>query len=492
MRSAGKRWSTFFCEKGFDARIKATEVAAKRVIVQKKSEGTRRKKTGLEIERSVFLKDYKDRKDLIKKAKFYPINVRDQTTGRMKMIMVTRIFDQKEGVTAFEDYQDSGVESQNMLANGQIILTEGQQDAAMDAAVAMINGEGRGGGAVSLTAADFGDAGPSSASGPSASMTVVSPRRPAQPNPVEPQKTGAISSDEEDTPLGQSLRTHRQADGQPVKAKAKTAPKKQKGIAGAGGKPTTGSAGGGGSSGGSGVGATDKTVRELLAEVEAAKVALKSAKSLDEIKEELLASLVGRLNTKKGQLNKKMVKDKGKETIDLLDDVNTAKGQLAAIVEVHKAATKFEKTRTRKCATTVGDKVHAMRAAGVTIDMLPTCLNACSTYSRVFTSSCDQKWLDCIQGCSTYEVKFELGNDVTSQQLGQIQRQAATLVLCELVRWQAEQKHITCNLVKQKIADTCELLGAGADATDLLNEMVMSVKHLMKDSSEPEDVRKAP
>ena len=109
------------CEKGFDARVKATEVAAKRVIVQNKSEGTRRKKTGLEIERSVFLKDYKDKKDLIKKAKFYPINVRDQTTGRMKMIMVTRIFDQKEGVTAFEDYQDSGVESQNMLDNGQII-----------------------------------------------------------------------------------------------------------------------------------------------------------------------------------------------------------------------------------------------------------------------------------------------------------------------------------------------------------------------------------
>ena len=196
-----------FCEKGFDARIKATEVAAKRVIVQNKSEGTRRKKTGLEIERSVFLKDYKDRKDLIKKAKFYPINVRDETTGRMKMIMVTRIFDQKEGVTAFEDYQDSGVESQNMLDNGQIILTEGQQDAAMDDAVAMINDEERGGGgAVSLTAADFGDAGPSSASGPSA----PSPQKPAQPNPAEPQNTEAISSDEEDTPAEKSLRTHRQ------------------------------------------------------------------------------------------------------------------------------------------------------------------------------------------------------------------------------------------------------------------------------------------
>ena len=115
-----------FCEKGFDARVRATEIHAKRVIVQTKSEGTRRKKTGLEIERSVILKDYKDRKYLIEKAKLHPINVRDQVTGRMKMIMVTRIFDQKEGVTAFEDYEDTGVESQNTIDNGQFILTEGQ------------------------------------------------------------------------------------------------------------------------------------------------------------------------------------------------------------------------------------------------------------------------------------------------------------------------------------------------------------------------------
>ena len=33
-----------FCEKGFDARIKATEVAAKRVIVQKKNRGHQEEK----------------------------------------------------------------------------------------------------------------------------------------------------------------------------------------------------------------------------------------------------------------------------------------------------------------------------------------------------------------------------------------------------------------------------------------------------------------
>ena len=125
---------------------------------------------------------------------------------------------------------------------------------------------------------------------------------------------------------------------------------------------------------------------------------LKSAKSLDAIKEELLSSLAARLNTKKTALSNRLLKDKSKEVIGMLEDINTARAHRTAFVDVYKAVTMFEKKRTRKQATAVGDKIHSMRAAGVTIDMLPTCLNAFSTYSRVFTSSCDQKWQESIRG----------------------------------------------------------------------------------------------
>ena len=487
-----------FCDRGSpDAKVRATEIHAKRVVVQKSSEGTRRKKTYVEVEKAQFLKDFKDRKDLIKKAKFYPVRTRDKVTGRMKMIMVTKINDQKEGYTVVEDYEDNSVQSMNVIDDGKFILTEGQQDAAVSDAVAMIVEDERGGGAVGLTVEDVGVAGSSigsslAASRPSASAEVPSPQRPTQPVVVSPQKptaTAESSSEDEETPLDQKLRSHRQPDGQPAKAKAKGQSKKPGQRHVAGGKPGIGSAGSGGSGGGGG--ATDKSVRELLEEVDAAKAALKQAASLNEIKDELLSSLVGRLNTKKGQIAKRVGKDKSKQLVDLLDEVNTAKSHLAAIVEVFKAAQTFEKKRTRKAATTVGDKIHFMRSAGVTIDMLPICLSALSTYCRVFTSSCDQKWSDCSTGCLSHEISFELGGAVGVQDLGPIQRQAATLFLCELVRWQSEQKMITGTVVKQKLSDICEEMGKGAAATDLLTEMVMSVTCLMKDCSEAGDVRKA-
>ena len=101
-----------------------------------------------------------------------------------------------------------------------------------------------------------------------------------------------------------------------MKERPGPSPKKAKAQVGKGGKGASkgpvsvgGSGGGGGPSGG------DKSVVQLLAEVERAFQEAKEKKSLDDISQEALASLVSRLQAKKNQLAKKMSKRAGDNDI---------------------------------------------------------------------------------------------------------------------------------------------------------------------------------
>ena len=75
--------------------------------------------------------------------------------------------------------------------------------------------------------------------------------------------------------------------------------------------------------------------------------------------------------------------------------------------------------------------------------------------------------------------------------LGEIQMQAATLFLCEFVRWHSEQKMAAESLVRFKLAEYSEKLGRTDDATETLAQMVMSIACVMKDGSAAGDLRQA-
>ena len=59
----------------------------------------KRAKTGLEYEKSVFLEEFKDRPDLIKRAKYFTARVKDPATGRFIVEQHTRVYEQKKGVS---------------------------------------------------------------------------------------------------------------------------------------------------------------------------------------------------------------------------------------------------------------------------------------------------------------------------------------------------------------------------------------------------------
>ena len=98
--------------------------------------------------------------------------------------------------------------------------------------------------------------------------------------------------------------------------------------------------------------------------------------------------------------------------VSTVDDISARKSRLQCILDVHKAATLFDKKRTRKDASAVSDKVLAMRGAGVTSDMVPACLASCGIYASVFIVAVDKKLKDAARYRSMCGIAFEIGEDV--------------------------------------------------------------------------------
>ena len=93
-----------------------------------------------------------------------------------------------------------------------------------------------------------------------------------------------------------------------------------------------------------------------------------------------------------------MSKDKGTQSVNMIDDINTHKNRLQHIVDLFKAASLFDKKRNRKSAIAIGDKVRAMRSGGVSGEMLPPCLIAYSVFGINLVFSVDKKWKDGLRG----------------------------------------------------------------------------------------------
>ena len=114
----------------------------------------------------------------------------------------------------------------------------------------------------------------------------------------------------------------------------------------------------------------------ILDEVDTELLALRNAQTVSDVKEEAMNSLSGRLHLKKGALGKRAARDKSKSTIDNLDAVSNARAKLVAIGDDIKAVNVFQKQKSRKGAGAIGDKMHALKASGVTTDMVPSCHSA--------------------------------------------------------------------------------------------------------------------
>ena len=123
-------------------------------MIKQTSETSIRKKTGREIEQSVFLTMYKDDPATLKKAKFYPVRVRDEATGRMVVEQVTKVFDQQKGVRLFEDIESNSIIRQSVIDDGRVQLVENHDQRVMEDAAELMHEQERGGGP-GLTVHDF-------------------------------------------------------------------------------------------------------------------------------------------------------------------------------------------------------------------------------------------------------------------------------------------------------------------------------------------------
>ena len=424
-------------DKGAESKIFRKELNQKKRILQKSWESTVRKRTGLEIEKSVFLQNYAHKPDIIKKAKFQSVYTRDEVTGKRVVIQVTRIYDQEKGERIFEDVEGEGVEAEKEVDGGELILREDQQERAQeDAALAIFADRGQASSSSTIRASDLGESPLAPSSG--RRSTQASPQAQAS-NKDAMAQLGEDSSDDGLSPFERSMvPASSTPGGQRAKAKAKgksSSTPGGRGVSNSSLKPTAGNASGGGGGG------ADKNIQELFDDINKEQEVLKLCNKLEEVREETLQSLLSRLGGKKTSLAKRNLKDKSGVTVDQIDEVNTRVVRLQAIMSFHKAAVGFEKKRTRKMAATVTEKLHAMRSAGVTLDLTPTCFGAWGVYGAVFVLSCDQQWTPAANACALPSIQLALGSLANTATQGEVQLKAAVLFLCELVRWHSEQKH---------------------------------------------------
>ena len=114
---------------------------------------------------------YKHDREALKKARYYPVRFREPETGRMKLIQVTRAYDQAAGIMRFEDIEENRITRENILDDGILQLVDEQDVAVMEDAGRAVFEQERGGG-VTLTAEDIAGPVPSTpVAEPSSSAT---------------------------------------------------------------------------------------------------------------------------------------------------------------------------------------------------------------------------------------------------------------------------------------------------------------------------------
>ena len=380
-------------ERGVDARCTNDLVAqARKQIVASTVEADKRSRGGYEMEKSVFLETYKDSPEILKKAKWFPARVKDES-GRWKVEQHTKIYDDKVGVFRFEESHTEKVASHNVIDDMQFEFSEGhQQQVFEDHSSATFKASSSG---QRLTATEAGMVGAVFGSNTQhGSQFDASPEETKSTKRKAKVEEEEEDSDEDDqrTPMEKSLRVGS------VEASAKQKAGK---VGGKGSSKAKAKAGAKVWKVGSGAEATndksdvsDGVTQQLL---DAGAHTLKDFKERADVDDgvvEALASLVSRLQSKRSNLSKKSGRDKTGETLRSMDAVGTLKTQVSAILDVVKNSLASEKKGIRKTAQALQDKYGDLAAAGVTLDMLPNCVCACAHKAQAVLLCCDRKWKD--------------------------------------------------------------------------------------------------
>ena len=370
-------------EEGEDSQCRSSDVSLKRKIVEACTvESDERGKSGTQLEKSLFLERYKDEPELIRQAKFFPVRIRDENTGRWVMEEHTKVYKQVKGEWEFKETVTNQVKSSQVIDDGRFQLVENQAQQVFEDHSAATFSHNTGN--KRLTMSDMGG------SSSSVCTPVTTPKAKAKAKAKAAAKEDT-SSDEEMSPMEKQMAADsgKTKKGRSSKDKAKD---KDKGT-GKGKRIIliTGSSGAG-AAGGELEASTEQFIQEVMRELDVFKASLK----VTEVTQESLESLSSRLQSSRIKLSKKAAK-KGAATavLNSLDTVSRAKTRVNAMVDLVKSNAAFQKRKIRKHAASLEDKFHGLKVAGVTLDMLPVCLTATPVSARACILSCDNKFKEC-------------------------------------------------------------------------------------------------
>ena len=371
-----------YAQEGENARVGHKEINSMRTVVVASSyESEERSKEGIEYEQNTFLETFKDQPDVIKKAKYHPVRVRDPKTKAFKVELRTKVYDLADGMYRFKEKSGSEIRQNCTIDDGPLSLVEDQQ--RLNYELALENQFEHVGGVGGLTMEAVGLGGSSSSMG---SVGVVTPKSSKHVKVEEAADAEESDDDDDETPAQRSSKALMEPS--PKKPKATAKPKGAKGIlstAASGGASVGGAGAGGDPSGG------DRNVALLLEEADKEFAAFKDKKDLNSISEEALVNLAKRLQDKKNWLVRKNSK-KGGDALTAIDSLAKLKGKVQSISDVLKASATFDKKQCRKSATALLDKYHAMSSQGVASSDLPACMVKYSLRCNVAISASDRKF----------------------------------------------------------------------------------------------------
>ena len=460
---------TVYQSKGSDNRCCYADIETERKIIESSVvEADKRMRVGVEMEKSVFLEQYKDRPEVIRKAKFFPVRIRDDS-GKWVLEQHVKIYDEQKGIYRFEESHTQEVRRTSTVDNCAFEFGPDHQQRVFEDHAAATFRNSSGSGSSKITAEDVG-------------------MKPTQHVCAEPQpsRTGSVAgkskkpdtkddsdSEEELSPLEKSMVSAENSLKKQKKTAAAKSAAKRVGSSGSGG---------GGVMLGGAKAKADQVTAQLLDEVDRGLQTFKGLQKLDAGSQESLSSLASRLQAKRTALSKKASRDKSGESLSTIDTVTMTKGRVAALVELVKAILTFEKKRIRKNATCVEEKFDEMRSNGVTLDMLPTCVAAVAVHSTVCILTADGKYQDCTSMIDPVKLR-EHAPDANQDEVLKIQKSICVKVVSEFVRHLVESKEATT----QAAAKVQQLCGAFAvHALGSVSVLMKAIMTLLNDSTRAE------
>ena len=429
-------------EKGSGYRINHQDIStARKKVVAATIDAEKRSRVGSEIEKSIFLERYKDFPDVVKRAKYFPVRVKDEH-GRWVTEMHTKVYDDVRGVYRFEESQSKETKSSQVVDDMEFEFGEGHQQQVFEDTAAATSRASTASQRVTL--ADVGGSLPSSSS--------VNPPQSRQVEPAESRgekrKKEVVDLEESDdddemTPMDKALGRivmGEQPQGKP-KAKAKAGAGKAvcaqaKAKAGAGQGAGTGAF----SAGGGAHGKADDVTQQLINEVDAALSSLKSRKILDQGIVESLSSLSSRLQSRRTALGKHASRDKSGTALNSINVVSGLRAKVQGLLDSVKSSIAYNTKPTRKNCISALERWRELAICGVTQDMLPTCMSSSPAAAEAMILCFDRKWKEVAPLLKAEALKGRFMPEADAEDVEQSQRKIATAALLDVARAQFEAK----------------------------------------------------